>query len=64
MQLSLKKNNQCIICDERELNFKKISMEIEKIVFKKKLHKIESSKKLNRKLSLLNFIKKIIVENA
>ena len=40
-------------------------MEIEKIVFKKKLHKIESSKKkLNRKLSLINFIKKIIVENA
>ena len=39
-------------------------MEIEKIVFKKKLHKIESSRKLNRKLSLLNFIKKIIVENA
>ena len=62
--VEFKKNNQCIICDERELNLKKISMEIEKIVFKKKLHKIESSKKLNRKLSLLNFIKKIIVENA
>ena len=42
--VEFKKNNQCIICDERELNFKKISMEIEKIVFKKKLHKIESSK--------------------
>ena len=62
--VEFKKNNQCLICDERELNLKKISMEIEKIVFKKKLHKIESSKKLNRKLSLLNFIKKIIVENA
>ena len=35
-----------------------------KKVFSKKLRKIESSKKLNRKLSLLNFIKKIIVENA
>ena len=62
--VEFKKNNQCLICDERELNFKKISMEIEKIVFKKKLHKIESSRKLNRKISLLNFIKKIIVENA
>ena len=49
---------------KEKFNLKKISMEIEKIVFKKKLHKIESSKKLNRKLSLLNFIKKIIVENA
>ena len=39
-------------------------MEIEKIVFKKKLHKIEPSKKLNRDLSLLSYIKKIIVENA
>ena len=62
--VEFKRNNQCIICDEREPNLKKISMEIEKIVFKKKLHKIESSKKLNRKLSLLNFIKKIIVKNA
>ena len=62
--IEFKKNNKCLICDERELNLKKISMEIEKIVFKRKLHKIQSSKKLNRKLSLLNFIKKIIVENA
>ena len=62
--VEFKKNNQCLICDERKFNFKKISKEVEKIVFKKKLHKIESSKKLNRKLSLLNFIKKIIVENA
>ena len=62
--VEFKKNNQCLICDEREFDSKKISMEIEKIVFKKKLHKIESSKKLNCKLSLLNFIKKIIVENA
>ena len=62
--VEFKKNNQCLICDERRLNLKKISMEVEKIVFKKKLHKIELSKKLNRKLSLLNFIKKIIVENA
>ena len=62
--VEFKKNNQCIICDESEFNLKKISLEIEKIVFKKKLHKIKSSKKFNRKLSLLNFIKKIIVENA
>ena len=62
--VEFKKNNQCLICDERRLNLKKISMEVEKIVFKKKLHKIESSRKLNRKISLLNFIKKIIVENA
>ena len=62
--VEFKKNNQCLICDERKLNLKKISKEVEKIVFKKKLRKIESSKKLNRKLSLLNFIKKIIVENA
>ena len=62
--VEFKKNNQCLICDERELNLKKISVEIEKIVFKKKIRKIVSSRKLNRKLSLLNFIKKIIVENA
>ena len=62
--VEFKKNNQCLICDERKFNLKKISKEVEKIVFKKKLHKIESSKKLNSKLSLLNFIKKIIVENA
>ena len=62
--VEFKKNNQCLICNEKEFNFKKKSMEIEKIVFKKKSHKIESPKKLNRKLSLLNFIKKIIVENA
>ena len=62
--VEFKKKNQCLICDERKINLKKISMEIEKIVFKKKLHKIESSRKLNRKISLLNFIKKIIVENA
>ena len=63
--IEFKKNNQCLICDENKLNLKKISKEIEKIVFKKKLHKIESSKKkLNRKLSLLNFIRKIVFENA
>tara|TARA_B100000963_G_scaffold246415_1_gene215791 strand:+ start:458 stop:1498 length:1041 start_codon:yes stop_codon:yes gene_type:complete len=63
--VEFKKNNQCLICDENKFNFKKISKEIEKIVFKKKLHKIESSrKKLNHKLSLLNFIRKIIVENT
>ena len=63
-EVEFKKNNQCLICDESKFNLKKISQEIEKIVFKKKLHKIESSKKLNHKLSLLNFIKKIIIENA
>ena len=62
--IEFKKNNQCIICDERKFNFKKISKEIEKIVFREKMHKIEASKKLNSELSLLNFIKKIIVENA
>ena len=62
--VEFKKNNQCLICDERKFNSQKISKEIEKIVFKKKLHKIKSSKKFNSKLSLLNFIKKIIVENA
>ena len=63
--VEFKKNNQCLICDESKFNLKKISQKIEKIVFKKKLHKIESSKKrVNHKLSLLNFIKKIIIENA
>ena len=62
--VEFKKNNQCLICDEKKSNLKNVSKEIEKIVFKKKLHKIESSQKLNHKLSLLNFIKKIIVENA
>ncbi len=62
--VEFKKNNQCLICNEKKFDFKKISKEVEKIVFKKKLHKIGASKKLNRKLSLLNFIKKTIVENA
>jgi len=63
--VEFKKNNQCLICDENKFNLKKISKEIEKIVFKKKLHKIKSSKKkLNGKLSLLDFMRKIIVENA
>ena len=62
--LEFKKNNQCLICDEREFNSSKISKEIEKIVFKKNLHQIESTKKLVNRLSLLNFIKKTIVKNA
>ncbi len=62
--IEFKKNNQCLICDERTINFSKTSKEIEKIVFKKKLHKIELSKKLSHKLSLLNFIKKTLVEDA
>ena len=62
--IEFKKNNKCLICDEKEFNFLKISKEIEKIVFKKKLHQIKSSKKFNNRLSLLNFIKRTIVENA
>ena len=62
--VEFKKNNQCLICDEKELNFSRISKKIEKIVFKRKLHQIELSKKLNHRLSLLNFIKKKIVENV
>ncbi len=56
-----KKNNPCLIFEEKNIDISKISKKIEKIIFiNKKSHKIKSTERLSQKKSLSNLIRKII----
>ena len=61
--IEFKKNNPCLIFDEKNMEISKISKKIEKSIFiTKKLHKIKAkdNERLNQDKSLSNLIRKII----